>query len=294
MPTDSPDILKYVTPTSEFTATPAFTPTLELPTATAGTLVPETPSAGTGTLEPSATATATATLEPTATPTETLAPTPTLSGSPTPEPTATPFTLDAYQKNYKTQIDHFARYGLTEDMYRKLFKVDLLRKKLYAEVTTDVPHTEEQVRARHILVQSEVEAQAVIEELKNGMDFGEIAAKRSLDTASGAQGGDLGWFGHGAMVAPFEEAAFSLKVGEISAPVQSTFGFHVIQVIAREDRPLDASGYQQATDKAFSDFLQSLREPYKVETFDDVWKKAVPTAPSFASLATEAAQTAKP
>jgi parvulin-like peptidyl-prolyl isomerase len=294
MPTDSPDILKYVTPTSEFTATPAFTPTLELPTATPGTLVPETALAGTGTLEPSATATATATLEPTATPTETLVPTPTLSGSPTPEPTATPYTLDAYQKNYKTQIDHFARYGLTEEMYRKLFKVDLLRKKLYEQVTADVPHTEQQVRARHILVQSEVEAQAVIEELKNGMDFGEIAAKRSLDTASGAQGGDLGWFGHGAMVAPFEEAAFSLKVGEISAPVQSTFGFHVIQVIAREDRPLDASGYQQATDKAFSDFLQSLREPYKVETFDDVWKKAVPTAPSFASLATEAAQTAKP
>jgi parvulin-like peptidyl-prolyl isomerase len=120
-----------------------------------------------------------------------------------------------------------------------------------------------------------------------------VAAKTSTDTGSAAKGGDLGWFGKGTMVAPFEQAAFSLKVGEISQPIKSDFGYHIIQVIARENRPLDASAYKTATDKAFQDFLTSLRDTYGVETFD-VWKQLVPTVPSFESMATEAAQTAQP
>jgi parvulin-like peptidyl-prolyl isomerase len=293
LPTDSPDILKYLTPTSQYTATPESTAT-STPTATLEAALSPVPSVETtGTVE-IPTATATATLEPTATPTETLVPTPTLSGSPTPEPTATPYTLEGFQEQYRKQIEHFAKYNLTEEQYRLLFKTDLLRKKLYEQVTADVPHTEEQVRARHILVQSDVEALSIIESLKNGQDFGEIAAKRSLDTATAAQGGDLGWFGRGAMVKEFEDAAFSLKVGEISQPIKTTYGYHVIQVIAKEDRPLDAAGYKAATDKVFNDFLKGLRDTYKVVTYDEQWKQAVPTEPSFASLATEAALTAKP
>ena len=292
LPTDSPDILKYVTATSEFTATPENTATA---TSAATQTVETTPSAGdiTGTIAPSATPTATLVPTSTATATATIPPTPTLSVSPTLEPTATPYTLEGFQKAYADKLAHFSKYGLTEAQYRELFKTDLLRTKLYAQVTKDVPHTEEQVWARHILVADETEALSIIESLKHGSDFGEIAAKRSLDTASGAKGGDLGWFGKGAMVAPFEEAAFSLKVGEISQPIKSDFGFHVIQVIAREDRPLDEAGYKAATDKAFQDFLTSLRDTYKVETFD-LWKDVVPTVPSFESLATEAAQTQQP
>ncbi len=288
-PTDSPDVLKYVTATSEFTATPSETPTLGVTATQEANLTPSAETTGTVEITPSATPT----LEPTATATATIPPTPTLSGSPTPEPTSTPYTLEGFQQRYADKLTHFAKYGLTEAQYREFFRTDLLRTKLYSEVTKDIPHTQEQVWARHILVKDETEALAVIEELKNGQDFGAVAAKRSTDTGSAAKGGDLGWFGRGAMVAPFEEAAFSLKVGEISQPIKSDFGYHIIQVIAHEDRPLDASAYKTATDKAFQDFLTSLRDTYKVETFD-LWKSIVPTAPSFDSMATEAAQTSQP
>ena len=294
MPTTSGDILKYVTATSEFTATPAMTATPELTATSEGTLAPAgTAVESTGTVEATATPSPTATLEPTATSTPTLVPTETPSGTSTPTPTATPYTLEDFQKNYSDKIKAFEKFGLSEAQYRLLFKTDLLRQKLYAEVTADVAHTQEQVWARHILVADRVTAEAVIQRLKNGEDFGALAVKLSTDTGSAAKGGDLGWFGKGAMVAPFEEAAFALKVGEISQPVQSTFGWHVIQVIAHEQRPLDATAYKTATDKAFQDFLASLHDPYGVATYD-IWKQVVPTVPSFESLATEAALTQKP
>jgi len=291
LPTTSADVLKYVTATSEFTATPEGTATLESTatpeTALTGTVAPET----TGTVEvPPST---TPTLEPSATPTPTEIATETPSGSPTPEPTATPYTLEGFQKQYKDKLGQFSKYGLNEKQYRKIYETNLLRDQLYKEITADVPHTQEQVWARHILVADEATAQAIILRLKNGEDFGKLASELSTDTGSGAQGGDLGWFGKGAMVAPFEEAAFKLKVGEISDPVQSDYGYHIIQVIAREDRPLNATEYQQATDQAFQDFLDSLHDEYGVETYD-IWKDRVPSDPSFESLATEAALTAAP
>ena len=277
MPTLSADILKYVTPTSEATATlePTFTPTL----------TPE--SSGT----PELVETPTATLEPTATATATEGPTPTAEPTFTPYPTATPYTLEGFKSQYQKGLEQFGKFGLTEAQYRKLIETDLLRQKLYDIVTADTPHEQERIWARHILVASEEEAKKVIERLNNGEDFGALARELSQDTASGAKGGDLGWFGKGAMVAPFEEAAFALKVGEISAPVQSAFGWHVIQVIARQNQPLDASAYKNARDKAFQDFLLKLRDEYKVQTFD-TWKQHVPTEPNFNTIATESVQRA--
>lgn len=89
----------------------------------------------------------------------------------------------------------------------------------------------EQVHARHILVQQEYEAQDLLRKIKEGADFGEVAGKFSL-CPSRAQGGDLGTFGRGRMVEAFEEAAFSLKPGEISGPVRTRFGYHLIQRLA--------------------------------------------------------------
>lgn len=88
--------------------------------------------------------------------------------------------------------------------------------------------TQEQRRASHILVASLEEAQAVVAKLKAGGDFLSLARSLSIDTGSGSQGGDLGFFGRGRMVAPFEAAVFSMKQGERSAPVKSRFGYHVI------------------------------------------------------------------
>ena len=91
------------------------------------------------------------------------------------------------------------------------------------------PKTE--YNAVHILVATEDEAKAIKTELDGGADFAEIAKAKSTDTGSGANGGDLGWFGVGAMVKPFEDAVIAAKVGEVTAPVQSDFGWHLIKVV---------------------------------------------------------------
>jgi parvulin-like peptidyl-prolyl isomerase len=209
----------------------------------------------------------------------------------TPLPTSTPYTLEGFNTEYGNGLKYFSKYGLSEEQYRVFFETDLLRQKLYEAVTKDIPAVEEQVWARHILVNDEAVALAVIERLKNGEDFGTLAAELSTDTGSGAQGGDLGWFGKGAMVAPFEEAAFALKVGEISQPVKSDFGYHIIQVIARQNRPLSEDEWKQARDTAFAEFLQNLRTEYNVTIMDD-WLPYVPEEPNFFTVGTEAAITA--
>ncbi len=96
---------------------------------------------------------------------------------------------------------------------------------------------EEQVRARHILLNSEGDAKAIIAELGKGANFIELAKKRSTDPA-GASGGDLGFFAKDEMVAEFAEAAFAMKPGEVSTtPVKSEFGWHVIKVEERRVGP---------------------------------------------------------
>lgn len=90
--------------------------------------------------------------------------------------------------------------------------------------------------AAHILVETEAEAQAIVDELAGGADFAAIATERSKDPGSGQNGGDLGWFGLGMMVPEFEQAVVALEPGGVSAPVQSQFGWHVIRL--NETRPI--------------------------------------------------------
>jgi peptidyl-prolyl cis-trans isomerase C len=90
------------------------------------------------------------------------------------------------------------------------------------------PQTE--YSAAHILVATEEEANALKAELAGGADFAELAKAKSTDTGSGANGGDLGWFGLGMMVKPFEDAVVGAKVGEVTGPVKTDFGYHLILV----------------------------------------------------------------
>lgn len=114
--------------------------------------------------------------------------------------------------------------------------------------------TPERIRARHILLRLEpdaseadkdvtrIAAAALLEQIRDGADFATLAQEHSEDTATGAKGGDLGFFSRGAMVKPFEDAAFELSVGEISEPVETQFGLHLIRLEDRQPaqpRPLD-------------------------------------------------------
>ena len=89
-----------------------------------------------------------------------------------------------------------------------------------------------EVRASHILVKTEQEALDLYNEIKNGASFADLAAENSM-CPSGRNAGDLGFFGKGMMVKPFEDAAFDLEVGEISQPVQTQFGWHLIQLTGK-------------------------------------------------------------
>ena len=112
--------------------------------------------------------------------------------------------------------------------------------------------------AAHILVPTEAEAQAIVEELAGGADFAAIAQERSQDPGSGARGGDLGWFGLGMMVAPFEAAVVALEPGAVSAPVETQFGWHVIRL--NETRPVPVPTLEEVRDQISGELEQAAIE----------------------------------
>ncbi len=265
-PTLSPQTLALVTltPTPTLVLTPTNTPT-NTPLVTSLTTTGTPAFIATGTSSPTSTAT------------ETPGPTD------TPMPTATPYTLQGYQQTYKTSLANYAKLGITEDQLRAMYEATILRQKLMDVITANTPHTQDEVWARHILVADEATANAVRQRLLNGEDFAKVAAEVSTDTATKDKGGDLGWFARGVMVPEFEAAAFSLKVGEISQPVKTQFGYHIIQVLAHATVPLDASTYQQAQQTAFNDWLTKARTDYKVVTYN-IWQNLVPTNSSASTI----------
>ncbi len=265
------------------TPTPTVTPTeVTFPTLTSQQLT-LAPSTSTPTAELTSTVTSTATPDLSATPALTSTPAP---ATPTavpqlPTETATPFTLEGYNTKYQEALKNYKTFNISEKTVRSVYEGQLLREKLLAELTKDTPKTEEQVWARHILVDTEAEAKTILNFLKAGGDFATFAKTSSKDTGSGANGGDLGWFGKGQMIPEFEAAAFSLKVGEISEPIKTQYGYHIIQVLGHQDLPLTATQVEQAKQKVFEDWLTAAREQAKVTTFD-IWKVRIPAEPTLA------------
>jgi peptidyl-prolyl cis-trans isomerase C len=154
----------------------------------------------------------------------------------------------------------------------KAATTDEAMKKVYAEAAKQI-EGEQEVHARHILVESEDEAKAIEAELKKGADFAELAKKKSKDPGA-ADGGDLGFFTKDQMVPEFSTVAFALEPGKISDPVKSQFGWHVIKV--EEKRNRKAPDFEQVkaqietyvTRKAQAEYVAKLRESAKVERMD--------------------------
>ena len=251
------------------------------------TLIPPTPTATitpTATLVPTSEAGAEATQPPTAAPTATVAPTEQeldLEPSPTVEPTPspTPYTREGYEQLSKETLDDLlSTYNISEDQVYKVIELQIFRERLQAQIVGDMPRTEEQVWALHILVGDEQSAQGLYDRLQRGEDWGTLASQYSIDTSNKDKGGDLGWFGKGAMVAEFEQAAFDLEVGETSQPVQTSFGWHLIRVLGHEDRPLADDVYQQKKETKFQEWLAELRTASTIEILD-FWKEISPSDP---------------
>lgn len=137
---------------------------------------------------------------------------------------------------FDARIAYWRRRSLREAYFEKALQAgDVIAeaKAIYDKEVAGVKG-EEEVHARHILVESEAKAKELYERIVKGADFAELARTFSKDPGSKQDGGSLGFFGRGQMVPQFEEAAFKLKAGEVSAPIQSQFGWHIIRVEERK------------------------------------------------------------
>jgi peptidyl-prolyl cis-trans isomerase D len=216
----------------------------------------------------------------TATPVPTATLVPTETPIPSITPTATPYTYSEYQTQYKDAVAYYGKLGMSEALFRKVyFESPIYRKRVSDIVTADVTHEQEQVWARHILVADESTANTLYAQLVGGADFATLASKYSIDTTTKNSGGDLGWFGRGTMLAEFENAAFSLQIGEISQPVQTTAGWHIIQVLGHEVRPLTDTEYQTAVTNAMNSWLTDERNSADIVTSTSAMNN-LPTSPN--------------
>jgi len=147
---------------------------------------------------------------------------------------------------------------------------DATMKKVYEEATKAIGD-EKEVRARHVLVEKEDEAKAIVADLKKGGDFAAIAKEKSKDPGSKENGGDLGYFSKDQMVPEFAEAAFKLDKDQLSDPVKTQFGWHVIKVEDKRSRPVPEFDKvkdqveQYVVRKAQADLVTKLRSEAKIE-----------------------------
>ncbi|AVO46183.1 peptidylprolyl isomerase [Phreatobacter cathodiphilus] len=173
----------------------------------------------------------------------------------------------------ETLLNTETRTRVTEEEMRKIY--DEQRSRITPE---------DEVRARHILVETEDEAKALIAQIRGGADFETIAKEKSKDPGGARNGGDLGFFTKGQMVPEFAEAAFAMQAGQLSqAPVKSQFGWHIIKVEERRQRQIPS--FEQVrgqiedflTRRVQADLVQKLRSEAQVERF--VPSPTRPTAP---------------
>jgi parvulin-like peptidyl-prolyl isomerase len=184
--------------------------------------------------------------------------TPTVEITPTEAPP--PMTRGEFEELYSNSLSILEEgAGLTEADYRELVKASLVREKMEEFIGQQVPTAEPQIHARHILLDTEEEAQDALQRLEQGEDFAALATEVSTDTVSAEVGGDLGWLPEGSMATEFDEVAFDLPVGEISEVVETPRGFHIILVDERdEDRELDPAILDQRKREAFNIWLADL------------------------------------
>lgn len=189
--------------------------------------------------------------------------------------------------------DNFEMYlqqqGVSERFFEKNVKSQMIQKKMIEslkvtdeDIAKGVERAKTEVHARHIVVKDEDTAKEVLAKLKEGGDFAELAKEYSTEPVAQQTGGDLGWFGPGKMVQEFEDAAYSLKKGEISEPVKTSFGYHIIELL--DTRKAETEKTEEEIQAEIEDglkrvqFEEKLQEMIKAADVDikvDEFKKAL-------------------
>lgn len=191
-----------------------------------------------------------------------------------------------YQQLLETQ-------GLSEEQFAEKIELGLIESKFREKVLVDVTVSEEEIKdyydknqkefkndtikASHILLDTREEAEEVLAKAKTGENFAELAKKYSVEPDAETSGGDLGEFGYGAMVEPFEQAAFALDKGEISDIVETQFGYHIIKVF--DKTIVDVTSFEEVRDQIennllydkqkvkYNQILTELREQAEIDTY---------------------------
>ncbi|HHW01919.1 MAG TPA: peptidylprolyl isomerase [Thermoanaerobacterales bacterium] len=194
--------------------------------------------------------------------------------------------LETYHGGKDALDNYIKQQGLDRKSFEKLLQDQLIINNLKDKLTADVKVTDEdvkkyfdsnkdmfklpspEIRASHILVPTEDEANKVLAEIKAGKDFAELARKYSTDPGSKEKGGDLGYFGKGQMVPEFEKAAFALKPGQVSQPVKTQYGYHIIKVTGERT----SLSFEDVKDYIKSN-LESSRKDEEFSKFLDQWQK---------------------
>ncbi len=156
---------------------------------------------------------------------------------------------------------------IDEPLYRRIvIRRGALEEALKVVLTQDAPTAEPQARVRHILLPTLEQAQAILGRLKAGESFDALAKEASQDTSNNSTGGDLGWIAREDVDPAFGQAAFSLPLNTVSDPVESAFGFHLIDVLERdEQRPIEEARRNQLRDSGFRDWLSKTKDTMYAE-----------------------------
>lgn len=203
--------------------------------------------------------------------------------------------------NVSFNVDQFVEF------YQRQQRVELLRERIREKLVSETPKTL-QVNAQHILVsvtvpptateemkeeayaEAKAEADKIYEQLRSGADFAELAREHSDDPGSKEEGGALGWASPDTYVQEFKEAVINQPVGEVGQPVRTQFGWHIIKVLGREERP-DESKLEQARNEAFQKWLDEQRAAIGVQRFPEPTPlptiPPLPTEPASPTVETE-------
>jgi len=183
---------------------------------------------------------------------------------------------------FERRMENYRRLALAETFYQKMVLDEISEariKEIYDKYVAEY-QAQPELRARHILVNTEEEANDIVERLNRGDDFAALAKEFSKGPEAEA-GGDIGYFGKGDMVEPFDKAVFALKVNGISEPVQTQFGWHVIQLLdKRTSKPnaFDDEKYRIMAgliEEKRDSVIEGLRGKAKIEIVDPAVKKAM-------------------
>lgn len=203
---------------------------------------------------------------------------------PAPNPTEQAAQMQNFEvnrDNYFGQAGNAARMSQAEVI--DTFTEQTLQIKVFQALTKDVPTQAEQIKVRHILVESQEKANALLAQIRGGANFAEVATANSLDRVSAPQGGSLEWSPRGVNLPEFENAIWNAKPGDLLGPIQTQMGFHLILIEGREVRPLSEGDLARVRDAAYRQWLQQARDKAAIKIVDN-WQALIPAEPTLKDL----------